>query len=381
MSDFQISLIIIGIIIIVGVAIFNWYQQLNYRKKVESAFNREHDDVLLHGDSSAYEMDMNKRVEPQLNKEILAEFQTNKKTEPVLSTEVKSDNIASLHTAKSTETCPQIEDEAINYIVLIQADSPIPSAQINNLVQRKIDFDKPVYWFGQTQNQDCWSEVTLEKNIGQENLIALKGCLQLVDRFGPVSEVTLSKFRDITEDFASQIGAKSDCPDITDAHERAILLDKFCAEVDVMIGITIISRDDGAFVGTKIRALAEASGFKLDTDGLFKFRDDNENVLFTLSNNESTPFLSDNIRTLTTHGVTFLLDIPRIANGEKVFDQLIHLAKLFSNTLGGILVDDNHVPLSDNGLAKSKRLLINIQTAMQEHKIPAGSRSALQLFM
>ena len=254
--------------------------------------------------------------------------------------------------------------------------------QLNNLIQRKFDFEKPVYWFGQIQDQNSWSEIVAESNENYDNLTALKGCLQLADRSGPVSEVNLSKFRDMAEDFATQINAKSDCPDITEAYEQAVQLDRFCAEVDVMIGITIISKDDGAFVGTKIRALAEASGFKLDaTDGLFKYRDENENVLFTLSNSEDTPFLPDNIKTLTTHGITFLLDMPRVANGEKVFDQLIHLAKLFSNTLGGILVDDNRVPLSDNGLEKSKQLLTNIQTAMQEYKIPAGSKSALQVFI
>ncbi len=381
MSDFQISLIIIGIIIIVGVAAFNWYQQINYRKKIESAFHREHDDVLLdESEPPAAETTNNERIEPQLNKEVLAEFQT-KTAEPVLSTEVKTDNISPIQPAKITETPPQVEDAATtSYIALIQAESPIPSMQLNNLIQRKFDFEKPVYWFGQIQNQNSWSEIVAESNENYDNLTALKGCLQLADRSGPVSEVNLSKFRDMAEDFATQINAKSDCPDINEAYEQAVQLDRFCAEVDVMIGITIISKDDGAFVGTKIRALAEASGFKLDTDGLFKYRDENENVLFTLSNGEDTPFLPNNIKTLTTHGVTFLLDIPRVANGEKVFDQLIHLAKLFSNTLGGILVDDNRVPLSDNGLEKSKQLLNNIQTAMQEYKIPTGGKIALQLF-
>ena len=38
MSDLQISLIIIGIIIIAGVVAFNWAQQVRYRRKVDEAF-------------------------------------------------------------------------------------------------------------------------------------------------------------------------------------------------------------------------------------------------------------------------------------------------------------------------------------------------------
>ena len=47
MSDLQMSLIIIGIIVIAGVAIFNWLQQLRYRRKVQAAFDHKHDDILL----------------------------------------------------------------------------------------------------------------------------------------------------------------------------------------------------------------------------------------------------------------------------------------------------------------------------------------------
>lgn len=399
MSDFQISLIIIGIVIIVGVAVFNWYQQMNYRKKVESTFEHEHDDVLLDHDeppaAGTTTSQSNERIEPQLNKKIMAEYQANTTdtTEPVLSTEIKSDNIAPITPPASTEAeaepeaesseaqqPQQTDHEVINYVALIEAESPIPAAQLNALVQRKYDFDKAVSWYGQAQDQNTWSEIA-DGHAHADNLTALKGCLQLADRSGPISEVNLSKFRDIIEDFAAQINAKSDCPDISQAYEQAIQLDQFCADVDIMLGITIISKDDGAFVGTKIRALAEAYGFKLDSDGLFKYWDESDTELFTLSNSEDTPFLADNIKTLSTHGVTFLIDIPRVADGEKAFDQLIHLAKIFSNTLGGILVDDNRVPLNDSGIAKSRQFLMNIQTAMQKSEIPAGGKSALQLFL
>ena len=87
------------------------------------------------------------------------------------------------------------------------------------------------------------------------------------------------------------------------------------------------------------------------------------------------------MKSLTTHGVTFLLDVPRVAHGERVFDQMTHLAKIFSNTLGGILVDDNRVPLSESGIQKSKQQLIEIQAAMKKNHIQAGSPSALRLFI
>lgn len=373
MSDLQISLIIIGIIIIAGVALFNWVQQLRYRRKIQAAFDHEHDDVLLDKINIS---STNKRIEPKLNKSILSEIQTDL-AEQIAPTESEQDTASA---TAASPTSPDFDSKS-NYIVNIDTGSTISHTQISPLLQKEFIFGKPLYWLGQKQKNEPWDQITVDNNIEKISYVCLKGCLQLADRAGPISEINLSKFRDMIQDFASQAGTTVDCPDIVAAHEQAVILDKFCAGVDVMIGINIISKDDGAFVGTKIRALAEASGFKLDADGLFKYRDDNDQILFTLTNYESTPFLPDNIKTLSTHGITFLLDVPRVANGERVFDQMTHLAKIFSNTLGGILVDDNRVPLSDNGITRSKQQLIDIQISMQKQNISAGSQSALRLFV
>ncbi len=390
MSDLQISLIIIGIIVVVGVAVFNWLQQLRYRRKVQAAFDHKHDDILL----DTHDTEENfQRIEPKFNKTTSdIPFDTSIQTELSPSepkktlTKPPAGSSANISTSSVTNTSTLTSavldyDSNTNYVVTIRSESVIANTYIAKLLQRKFDFGKPVHWLGQRDKNDSWEEITNESNVDSDGYSHLKGCLQLADRAGPISEVNLSKFRDLVLDFASQVHATAECSDIVSTHEKAVKLDKFCAEVDVMIGINIISKDDGAFVGTKIRALAEASGFRLESDGIFKYHDDNNNVLFTLNNYESPPFLPDNIKSLTTRGVTFLLDVPRVAHGERVFDQMTHLAKIFSNTLGGIMVDDNRVPLSDSGILRSKQQLIEIQTSMKKNHINAGSPSALRLFV
>lgn len=397
MSDLQISLIIIGIIIIIGVAVFNWVQQLRYRRKIESVMDHKHEDALLDNSNSsqlsnkAYE-NTHTRIEPQLDRNLFVKNSTtNEISTQSTPTKTTADIIKSEENSGDTgnnaqesvfaESLPVIEeyDSMSHYIVDIKADTTIPRAQLSELLQRKFDFNKPLTWLGQKEKTGPWENITTA-NLDHADYVNLRGCLLLADRSGPIREIDLSKFRDTVIDFAGQINATTECPDIVPSHEQAMMLDKFCADVDVMIGINIISKDNGAFVGTKIRALAEASGFKLEPDGMFKYRNDEGHVLFSLTNYESKAFLPDNMKTLTTHGVTFLLDVPRVADGKKVFDQMTHLAKIFSNTLGGIVVDDNRVPLSENGLARSKQQLINIQSLMKEHNISAGSPSALRLF-
>ncbi|SES84861.1 ZipA, C-terminal FtsZ-binding domain [Nitrosomonas marina] len=388
MSDLQVSLIFIGIVIIVGVAIFNWVQQIRYRRKIESTLDHQHDDALFKKNNDHKQREPHKRIEPELGQG----FFSNNPSPPQHSLIDEPDNLSGdnslqidspeIETSSSTETLPtaDVYDSRSNYVVIISADEIIPGDELNKLIQRKYEFSKPLIWLGRRQKSSTWEEITAGATAENSNYISLKGCLLLADRSGPIREIDLSKFRDTVQDFASHIRANADCPDIVNAHEQAIVLDKFCADVDVMIGINIISKDNGAFVGTKIRALAEASGFKLEADGIFKYRDENNHVLFTLTNYESDSFKPEKMKTITTHGVTFLLDVPRVANGEKVFDQMTHLAKIFANTLGGIMVDDNRVPLSENGLARSKQQLVNIQASMKENNIVAGGSNALRLF-
>lgn len=387
MSDLQISLIVIGIVVVMGVVLFNWMQQRRYRRGAEKAFERKHEDVLLGADEIVAQ---DGRVEPQLGREMLQEFQTEPSIgltepgmEPIAPAEISQPDVAAkvVIPVPAEQKMAEVDSaSAMDYIVNIRGEALIAASDLTEVLRRKFDFGKPVHWLGQREAGASWEEITIEGNDGKGGYAGLKGCLQLVDRSGPVSEVSLSEFCDMVKNFTAHVHAAADFPDTRQAHTQAVVLDQFCAEVDVMVGINIISKDGGAFTGTKIRALAEASGFKLETGGAFSYRDESGTVLFSLNNFESTPFSPDNMRTLTTHGVTFLLDVPRVKNGERVFDQMVHLAGIFSTTLGGMLVDDNRVPLTDSGIAKIKKHLGSMQAMMKARNIPAGGEIALRLF-
>ena len=376
MSDLQLSLIVIGVVVIAGVLLFNYLQQTRYRRKTGEAFKHEHGDALFGGKKPTPPA---ARIEPGFGDDVLFSAHEEQPSQSVVVEQQPPDDQNPYDSTGKHE--PADFESVINYIAEIHSHSTIPHERLMDLLQQKFDFGKPVRWFGMSAEGASWEEITLETAHAGKSYVRLRGCLQLADRSGPVSEISLSRFRDMVDEFAIQIAAETDCPDIANAYAIALELDKFCADVDVIMGINIISKDGGAFIGTKIRALAEASGFVLESEGVFRYRDSETNVvLFSLGNFESTLFLPSNMRTLATHGITFLLDVPRVANGERVFEQMAHIAKLFASTLNGILVDDNRVPLSENGIKKSKKQLHDLQAVMAENSIPAGSQIALKLF-
>ena len=47
MSDLQLSLLVIGAVVIGAVYLYNWLQERNLQRRLQQAFGNGHDDVLL----------------------------------------------------------------------------------------------------------------------------------------------------------------------------------------------------------------------------------------------------------------------------------------------------------------------------------------------
>ena len=70
-------------------------------------------------------------------------------------------------------------------------------------------------------------------------------------------------------------------------------------------------------------------------------------------------------------GVTLLLDVPRLDQGVKVFDQMIDAGKQLAGCLRGTLVDDNRIPVTEAGLEQIRGQLRQIYNAMEARGIRA----------
>lgn len=268
-------------------------------------------------------------------------------------------------------------DPRIEYVVAMELVEPVAAQQILHS-QREIlhRVNKPVHWLGFNERTREWERLAGDSDLF---LRRLRVGLQLVNRMGAISEGDLTIFTNAMRALADELMAVADMPP-SRVLDQAAEIDRFCAAVDLEIGINLVSRG-AAFSGTKIRALAEAAGMVLGVDGLFTRYDDEGRAQFSLQNYESTAFSAETVRTLTTHGLTFLLDVPRVDHGERVFMQMSELAKRFADTLQGLLVDDNRQPLSDAQLDHIRREFIGKpQATMASFGLPAGSPQARRLF-
>lgn len=395
MTELQMGLIGLGAAVVVGVLGYNQWQARQHRKLAERMLKSEHNDVLL-GDTdsarrgAAPEVE---RSEPALEERREPGFAAGEEAAAEMAPAVTIDApepgavaVVDVPLAPVDDEVPEVPagdvpatllDPRLEFIVTLELVEPVAGVQIwQSQRENLLRVSKPVYIVGFNERTREWELVSPDSGFGYRRL---RIGLQLADRRGPLGEADLAVFSASMRELADELLAVADMP-ATRVLDQAMTVDRFAAEVDLEIGVNLVSQGL-PFSGTKIRALAEAAGMVLGVDGLFTRYDDNGRAQFSLQNFESTLLTADSIKTLSTHGLTFLLDVPRVDHGDRVFFQMVELAKRFADTLQGTLVDDNRQPLSDAQIDRIKRDFVQKpQAAMADYGLPAGSPQALRLF-
>jgi FtsZ-interacting cell division protein ZipA len=412
MTELQMGLIGLGAAAVIGVFAYNKWQERRHRKLAEKVLRPDHEDVLLGG--AGGRPAAAGCGEPELRTDQSASFA--ERQEPVFAEPAADDAPADEYMPAAVAPVPaapiiaqraapaappavvaapvapavdevadvvagalpgELLDPRLEFVVAMELVEPVAAAQIlraqRDVLQR---LSKPVHWVGFNERSREWERLRSDSELPVRQL---RIGLQLVNRLGPVGEGDLAIFAGAMQALADELMAVADMPPARVLNQAAEI-DRFCAAVDLEIGLNLVSRS-AAFPGTKIRALAEAAGMVLGVDGVFTRYDEAGRAQFSLQNYESPQFSAETLRALSTHGLTFVLDVPRVDHGERVFVQMAELARRFAETLQGTLVDDNRQPLSEAQLDHIRREFIGKpQATMASFGLPAGSPQALRLF-
>jgi FtsZ-interacting cell division protein ZipA len=359
MSDLQVGLAVLGVLVVAAVVAFNWWQERRFRRHAERDMVRPEEDVLFHPRRPAPAGPSPSRIEPQFSHEPAAARATPERA-----------------TTGAVPGLAPAPDEMIDYVAEIHADVSLRPSALSEMATALAGTGRALALSGYSAQTDNWQPL----GNGDRSITGLRIGLQLADRNGPVTVEELQAFRDLVQEWAARLSASAQCPEVESAATRAEALDRFLTETDVMIGINVLAHSGQVFHATRIRALAEANGMRLRADGLFVFTDELGRTLFTVDNQEPRPFRPDQVRHITTNGVTFLLDVPRTRDGLKAFDRMLGMSRQFADSLDGMLVDDRRQALTESGLDKIRAQLREIYAVMEAQGLPAGSAAALRLF-
>lgn len=353
MSELQIGLISIGILLVVAVYIYGFWQQRGYRKKFGTTFSAQHKDALYQSgaDSSVAEDLLDEDVSELINKE------SQRAT--------SGDELISLLSAET------------DYVVSIKLNTPLNSNVLAQLWEQRFDFGKSVNACGLNAGTGKWERLIPESLPAYSEF---KIGLQLADRSGALSESRLMSFHAVLSDIGKQLQAQVVLPSVEDAIKQAKALDEFCAAVDQMIGLNILPGGDRLLFGSEIAQVAERHGMQLQSDGAFHLLNEFGLTLFSLNSLDGTPFQHHTLTQVRVQGLTLLLDVPRVERPAFRFDEMAVLARELAMDLRAGLVDDHRVALGDAAIAQIREQVAAIETRMLAGKIAPGSSQALRLF-
>jgi hypothetical protein len=401
MSSLQLGLIVAGILLVAGVIVYNAWQERRIRRRIESAFRNGGDAVprpasgqrleptmrTAHGDAAdgiaahgvgagAVTDDMGSPdAEPAAT--TADDSSWSPPIEVIAHAPVDADTAAAptYATAPPDAAGPQ-PDRDIECIVILQPAKPLGAGALAAGLHARMG--KRLRWFGRAAPDSPW---VLLHSATPGEFVELAACLLLADRNGAASHVQLDTFVRVMSELAPTLPAALSVPDVVAETDRAEALDRLCADVDVQIGLTILKPEPASIPGTRLRGVAEAAGFRLAPGGRFEWpQEETGAILYTMQNVRNEPFTVDTLRASTTNGVVLVLDVPRVSDPLRAFDQMKLAAKRMAHTLGGDLVDDNRRPLDDAALAAIRQQVKIAADALTACRIDPGSPRAQALF-
>ena len=399
MSSLQLGLIVAGILLVAGVIVYNAWQERRIRRRITSAFSKTPDAApqpasgrrveptmrTTHGGGSDEEAGHATGLGPHTDGTSDAAVAADDGSwsppievieyAPVADDEAAAPGLATYAAAPQDAAGPQ-PDRDIECMVILQPGKPLGAGALAAGLHARMG--KRLRWFGRTAPGSPW---VLLHSATPGEFVELAACLLLADRNGAASHAQLDTFVRVMSELAPMLPAALSVPDVGAETDRAEALDRLCADVDVQIGLTILKQEPANIQGTRLRGVAEAAGFRLAPGGRFEWpQEETGTILFTLQNVRSEPFTVDTLRTSATNGVVLVLDVPRVADPLRAFDQMKLTAKRIAHTLDGDLVDDNRRPLDDTALAAIRQQVQIAADALIACRIDPGSPRAQALF-
>ena len=364
MSDLQIALTALGALVIGCVIAYNRIQENRFRRRAQESFGGDHGDPLL----DPLDANREDRIEPLLT------YARAEAQESVATGDARPGRVEPSGMPAAAAESNQEQSAPIEYPAIVTAGGSLQRTALRQLLEALDGSGRRAQVMATVGNAEWIPLANAADGISQ-----IRVALQLADRRGHATGDDLTAFLGLVKQWARSVGATVQAPDFGPYLETAKELDRFCADVDVVVGLNVVPTGGEPFSGTKVHTCAEAAGFRLE-NGTFRFEDEEGNRLFSLESQRGEPFDLDRLETAVISGVTLLLDVPRLQDGVRVFDRMIDIGTHLASALNGALVDDNDTPVTEPGLEQIRAQLRGIYAAMEAKGIPAGSRVALRLF-
>src|SRR5690606_34576754 len=338
MSDLQIALILLGILLILLVVVFNWWQDRRIRQQMQSQFPDGDTDPLMSQLSEA------ERREPSMGR-----------GEPA--------SADGEHDAAEVDcTTEAVIDISFSQPVQAQA-----LAQALQGVQRV--GSKPVRYFAECEGGGHRARLRAGESYSSMQLAVL-----LANRSGPLSAIEWSQLWTAAQSLAQQFDASVEGPEQNDVLRRAAALDNACADLDALVGISV--RLPGPLPASKVIQAVRDAGFLTYGQHLAWLADSGQ-PRFTAMFDSANP---NDIQSASVERIDLLLDLPNSPADDHAFSRMATVARDLASRLDGVVLDDQGRPLPESTDQNIDEQLSNLYERLEQAGFTAGQERTGRIF-
>jgi hypothetical protein len=363
MSELQIGLIALGVLLILLVLGFNWWQDRRAHSRMQARFPVAGQDPLF-----------GEEQEGASSKPPVAEAT---RREPGMGGVQPESAVTQENTPAAVAAAPVVEaddaeepDAACEVVIEIHFNEPVTGSKLSSAVQGlKLIGQKPVRIFASTDRGRHRARLKAD-----ESYSALQIAVLLANRSGPLTAIEWSQAWAKAQDIADRFDSTIEGPDQQVVIERANKLDAFCATLDAQVGLTLVLESPRS--AGELIAVARELGFVTGNDSFVWLAEDGS-TRFTLSRGDAANFSNE---TALVDRLVLLLDVPRSTEDPRAFGRMVDVGRSLAERIQAQLVDDQGKVVVDAMAASIDEQLQVLFTQLDQAGMPAGSERALRVF-
>jgi len=398
MSTLQISLAIIGGLVLAGVIAYNaWVAR---KSAPRTASDRGPDSA--HPAPSRFEdtipcpegklpPDLDQRIEPVLQPErsptaspgSASSAKTASKASQSLSggqppnaSPAAASRPATLKPMVSPPEKKASLDALIDVITPLQLEHPVfGEALLSALPSTRRVGSKPFAVEGQCDNGDWETPRT-----GQRYR-ALQAGVQLANRSGALNKIEFSEYVVKLQAFADAVGAAPDFPDMRAEVARARELDAFASGHDAQLGFTLRARRTAWSPGYVAQQAARLGFIAGSLPGRMVLPGSHPGQAPILSISFDTQAaLADAPEKSALYDLALALEVTHVPRSEQPFVRMREIANFLASAMDGVVTDDAGQILTSDAMDLIGADLENLYDALDSRDLSAGSPQARRLF-
>lgn len=339
MSDLQIGLISLGVVLILAVVSFNWWQDRRIRQKMQEHFPEGDQDPLMGGASHS-----GVRREPGFGLRA-----------PV--TDDEGDDQAEV-------------DPATEVVIDISFSQPVPVEQLYPAIQsiHKVG-GKPVRIFAERDGGGHRARLR-----PHESYVSMQLAVLLANRSGPLTDIEWSHLWTLAQGLAERFDGAIEGPEQAIVMRQAQELDAVCAELDAQVALAL--RLQGTQPAADITRLAKEVGF-LPYGRHLAWMSETGLPRFTML---LDGVQAGDVQSAGVDRIDLLLDLPNSPADEQAFSRMASVGRDLAGRLDAVLLDDQGRPVPEGADHALDQQLLDLYKRLEHAGYPAGAERTVRIF-